>query len=125
MGYGRCLLIGSDVPLLRANVIDEAFCLLESRDIVLCPTDDGGYYLIGMKEPCKNVFNLDEYGISTVFEKTMAAAVLSGKTCAKGSSALDVDEPGDLFLLAEKLARERPEVCAETRKVLSRFRITR
>ena len=119
-GYNRCLLIGSDLPLLRSEAVDEAFRLLESRDIVLCPTDDGGYYLIGMKEPCEKVFHL-EYGVSTVFEKTLAAAALCGKTCATGASTMDIDDSEDLLRLKERLAFETPSTCPETRSVLTEF----
>ena len=119
MGYCRCLLIGSDLPLLKAEIIDDAFHALENSDIILCPTEDGGYYLIGMKEPCEDLFCLEEYGISTVFEKTMTAAASAGKTCVAGAATMDVDMPQDLFRLRERLAREGPDTCRETRKALA------
>ena len=116
-GYSRCLLIGSDLPLLRAAALDEAFSLLETNDVVLCPTEDGGYYLIGMKEPCADVFQI-EYGISTVFEKTLVAAVKAGKSCVAGQGTMDIDTPDDLFNLREKLALENEFVCLHTRNIL-------
>ncbi|MCL2233366.1 MAG: TIGR04282 family arsenosugar biosynthesis glycosyltransferase [Treponema sp.] len=118
-GYSRCLLVGSDLPLLRSEALDEAFCLLENRDIVLCPTEDGGYYLIGMKEPCEEVFHLLEYGVSTVFGKTLAAAAQCGKTCAAGAGTMDVDDCEDLLRLKERLESEEASVCPETRTVLA------
>jgi len=118
-GYSRCLLIGSDHPLIKVSAIKEAFALLDQCDIVLCPTEDGGYYLIGMKEPCEEVFRLEAYSDSAVFDKTLAAATESGKACMRGTCTLDVDEPEDLFRLAESLAKENPNVCRETRKALS------
>jgi rSAM/selenodomain-associated transferase 1 len=119
IGYQRCLLIGSDIPLLKSEQIDEALQLLESSDMVLSPTEDGGYYLVGMKEPCLEIFKLEEYGISNVFEKTIAAANRAGKSCATGTMLADVDEPDDLYRLAEELKNEDSNVCVETRKVLS------
>ena len=116
-GCSRCLLIGSDLPLMRAKALDEAFLMLEGNDMVLCPTEDGGYYLIGMKEPCKDIFCL-EYGISTVFDKTVAAAELSGKTYAVGACSMDIDEPQDLFELKNRLSKEVPSLCPETRIIL-------
>ena len=121
-GYKRCVLIGSDLPLLRAKAIEEAFAFLESNDIVLCPTEDGGYYLVGMKQPCEEIFNM-EYGVSDVFEKTLATAKALGKTCAVGEATMDVDDPQDLLRLAERLNKEGPQVCANIRAVLGSFTV--
>ncbi|MCL1994337.1 MAG: TIGR04282 family arsenosugar biosynthesis glycosyltransferase [Spirochaetes bacterium] len=119
-GYSRCILVGSDLPLLRSAALDKAFELLETNDMVLCPTEDGGYYLIGMKEPCESIFTL-KYGISTVFEKTMKAAKAAGKTCATGDSTMDIDEPDDIFRLVEMLKQESDSVCPQTRNVLKKL----
>ena len=119
-GYGRCILIGSDLPLLRTNAVEDAFIFLESKDIVLCPTEDGGYYLIGMKKPCKDIFHM-KYGGSNVFDKTLTIAAQSGMTYAVGQTTKDIDYPQDLFELAERLTGEAPDVCPETREVLKRF----
>ena len=118
LGYRRCLLIGSDIPLVSAEDVGEMLILLGNYDIVLCPTVDGGYYLIGMNEPCERLFQLEVYGVSTVFEKTIAAAVASGKTLAIGPQAMDIDNPQDLIVLAEKLKHESAIVCKETRRVI-------
>jgi hypothetical protein len=117
-GYGRCLLIGSDMPLLKPDFITGAFRSLDSHDIVLNPTEDGGYYLVGMKEPCEELFRLEKYGVSSVFEKTMAAAETSGKTVAVGAPTMDIDTPEDFIRLKERLEQEKQETCPETRKAL-------
>ena len=123
IGYRRCILIGSDVPLLHKQVINEAFLLLENHDIVIGPTEDGGYYLIGMMEPCKEVFSLQEYGVSTVLEKTMAAAASLSKKTAIGPAAMDIDTPEDLLRLAEILKDAPPDKCIETRATIEKFSI--
>ena len=120
-GYKKCLLIGSDVPLLKGSTISEAFNILEDSDIVICPTEDGGYYLIGMKEPCPEVFRLDEFGVSSVLEKTIAAAHGAGKSCTLGTGTFDIDEPEDLKKLVIALESESPDICKETRKTLINF----
>ncbi|MCL2386740.1 MAG: TIGR04282 family arsenosugar biosynthesis glycosyltransferase [Defluviitaleaceae bacterium] len=117
MGYSRCVLLGSDLPLLRAKDVDAAFDMLATHDMVLCPTEDGGYYLIGMKEPVSEVFNVT-YGKSTVFTESIAQAKRAGKTCAIGARAQDIDEPQDLFNLMDKLKNEDSSVCPNTRIVL-------
>jgi len=124
-GYKKCLLMGSDIPLLTPKAINEAFYLLDDRDIVLCPTTDGGYYLIGMKEVCPEVFSLDEYGLSDVLDKTIKAAVRAGKSYALGEPTRDIDEPEDLCILAKILTMEGFADCPETKNVLSKAAGTR
>ena len=124
-GYKRCLLIGSDIPQLKAVQLREAMDLLGSNDIVISPTEDGGYYLIGMKEPYNELFSLDGYGVSNVYEKTIASVKKIKKRCAVGTKLMDVDEPEDLFRLAEMLKSESLEVCVNTRKVLDEISIWR
>ena len=59
------MLIGSDLPLINKNDIKIAFKILETKDIAISPTYDGGYYLIGMKNENKNIFNIRyEYKLS-------------------------------------------------------------
>ncbi len=50
------VLIGTDVPEIKQADLDYAFRLLDVHDIVLGPTQDGGYYLVGMKKPVREVF---------------------------------------------------------------------
>ena len=116
--YKSCLLIGSDLPLLKPGTIDEAFALLGNHDIVICPTMDGGFYLIGMKEPFAEVFDVELYGVSTVFDKTISAAEKCGKSYAVGAASMDIDEPADLRRLIQTLETESPGTCPETRKAL-------
>jgi glycosyltransferase A (GT-A) superfamily protein (DUF2064 family) len=119
-GYGRCLLIGSDLPLIRAEAAADAFDMLGTHDVVLCPTEDGGYYLIGMKEPCEGIFQL-QYGNTGVFKGTLALIEQHGKTWAAGKAAMDVDNPQDLARLAQKLKSEDTSICPNTRAVLEKF----
>ena len=55
-GYERCVLIGTDVPEVKSQDIRQAFDILHRKDVVFGPTADGGYYLVGMKSPRKEVF---------------------------------------------------------------------
>lgn len=49
-GFSSCVLIGSDIPEMSAEIVQSAFSALDKSDIVLCPVSDGGYCLIGMKK---------------------------------------------------------------------------
>ena len=66
------LLIGSDIPGLTAEVIGEAFTALLTKDAVIGPADDGGYYLIGFRKKTftPRVFHDMVWSTSTVFRET-------------------------------------------------------
>ena len=73
-GFDRVVLIGSDLPDLPAEIIDEAFNSLEKIDSVLGPAVDGGYYLIGFTKGSftPEVFGNIEWSTETVLQKTLA-----------------------------------------------------
>ena len=61
-GYKKVVLIGSDIPDLSAKDIQTSFQILEEYDIVLGPTYDGGYYLVGMKTSNEKIFRIPKNG---------------------------------------------------------------
>ena len=97
--FDACVLIGADLPLLTAGHLRAAFSALETADMTLGPTSDGGYYLIGLRRPCGEVFRGQEYSTASVFENTMAAAKAAGLSCAAAPLCDDIDTPEDLSLL--------------------------
>lgn len=68
--YSKVMIIGSDVPDISSEIIMESFNYLESSDIVISPSDDGGYSLLGMKKPYNFLFDDIEWSTDNVFEKT-------------------------------------------------------
>ncbi len=72
-GFGRAVLIGSDLPDLPLDIIDEAFASLQRVDAVLGPALDGGYYLIGFKKSSftPEVFRDMPWGTETVLQQTI------------------------------------------------------
>lgn len=72
-GYERAVLIGSDLPDLPPDIIDTAFNELNSRDAVIGPSPDGGYYLIGFtaKGFVPRIFNDIPWGTNRVFDLTL------------------------------------------------------
>lgn len=101
LGYESVVLTGTDLPLMTTAHLESGFALLEEHDIAIGPTSDGGYYLIGMKKPSKEVFRVDGYGGSTVFESTVAAAIDAGLTVGISLPCDDVDTPEDLWALTK------------------------
>ena len=73
MGSKRVVLVGSDIPDLPLEVIEEAFISLKEEDAVIGPSYDGGYYLIGFKDKTflPQVFERMAWGTERVFEDTM------------------------------------------------------
>jgi rSAM/selenodomain-associated transferase 1 len=81
--YEKVALVGCDVPQLSAGTVIKAFNALESHDVVLGPAEDGGYYLIALKEP-HDIFkgmpwgkeNLLENQVRILKEKKLAFVLL-------------------------------------------------
>ena len=69
--YERSVIIGSDCPDLKALDIENAFEALHSKDVVLGPSKDGGYYLIGLNKPQAPLFHGIPWSTSNVLRKTI------------------------------------------------------
>ncbi|MGG6229505.1 TIGR04282 family arsenosugar biosynthesis glycosyltransferase [Tenacibaculum sp. SDUM215027] len=70
-GYEKVIIIGSDLPDLTSEHINEAFEKLNSNDVVIGPAEDGGYYLLGMKKPHPNIFKNKDWGTASVRQDTL------------------------------------------------------
>ena len=55
-GYEQIVLIGSDLPDISVEIINEAFTKLEKQEVVFGPANDGGYYLVGLTKPQASIF---------------------------------------------------------------------
>jgi hypothetical protein len=98
------IVIGSDAPTLPRAVLDAALDRLGSADLVLGPSEDGGYYLIGLREPRPELFADIAWSTPTVFEATMARARACGLRTAILPTWFDVDTGEDLERLEASLA---------------------
>lgn len=104
LGYDRVILTGADLPLMTPEHLHSGFEALATADIVLGPTSDGGYYLVGMKQPHRAVFENQSYGGASVLENTVAAAENASLTVELAKTCDDVDTPEDLKLLVSRLS---------------------
>ena len=95
LGYGKAVLVGTDIPELEAETVDAAFAMLDVFDVVMGPTEDGGYYLIGMKEVRPEAFSVKLYGVDTVFNETVAALNAAGIRTGCVEEYSDIDIPED------------------------------
>ena len=95
------VIVGSDIPGISADIIQQAFEGLQKTDLVLGPARDGGYYLIGMKDtiPAATracLFEGINWGTGEVLFQTLQTARESGLRFILLESLVDVDRPVDL-----------------------------
>jgi rSAM/selenodomain-associated transferase 1 len=95
-GAERVVVIGSDCYELSAIIIQSAFDALNSKDVVLGPAEDGGYYLIGMKSSNLALFENKEWGSSNVLLDTLLSIKEVGLSCELLETLNDVDTIDDL-----------------------------
>lgn len=120
-GYGSCLLVGTDVPELRRESLEKAFEVLEKNDVVFGRTEDGGYYLVGMKHPLKEAFSLDAYGHGKVLEETLAELEEKGFTVGFTDTLSDMDTPEDLRGYRRRMTLDRRMKESFTGRYLARI----
>jgi len=116
-GATRCVVIGTDTPHLPPETLDEAFLALDSADLCLGPSLDGGYYLIGLRADRPRLFENVPWSSGAVLQVTLARAVEQGLRVHRLREDFDVDEGADLERLAQGLLR-RPGTAPATRAVL-------
>lgn len=97
-GFKRVLLIGSDIPGLPLEFIEEAFASLKEKDAVIGPSLDGGYYLIGFRDKkfSPQVFKGILWSTECVFEETMKILEREGLTIHTLKPLRDIDTIDDL-----------------------------
>ncbi len=71
MGYKKIVIIGSDSPTIPLKYIKDAFHILNKKEFVLGPCNDGGYYLVGAKRLYEGVFKRIPWDTSEVLNKTL------------------------------------------------------
>lgn len=100
-GYSRVVIIGADSPTLPVAYIEQAF--RSDREVVIGPSTDGGYYLIGMREKVTDIFEGVSWGTDRVLAETLSA--LKAKRAEAGVLPVwyDVDLPEDLRFLKTHL----------------------
>jgi rSAM/selenodomain-associated transferase 1 len=101
-GYEQVIIVGTDVPTLPLSVYQEAFAMLGRSDMVLGPALDGGYYLIGLKQPAEQLFTGVPWSTDQVLAVTQQNAKALGLSVGLTTLWRDVDTITDLqTLIAE------------------------
>jgi len=122
-GFNSVCLIDSDSPTVPAENFAEAVELLSTREdrVVLGPSHDGGYYLIGVKKPHQHLFEQIDWSTERVLNQTIQRANEIGLEVKLLTTGYDVDDDASLRRLCNELLGEQREDTAapSTRKFLA------
>lgn len=119
-GFKYTILIGTDSPQISREHIIIARKALDEVDVVLGPSDDGGYYLLGMRV-AHDVFSGIPMSTDVVTRMTLEAAQRKGLTVRLIDPLFDVDELPDLVRLAQILTQD-PTLAPATAAYLKTMR---
>jgi rSAM/selenodomain-associated transferase 1 len=111
MNFKRVVLIGSDIPDLPLEFIEEAFNSLGEKDAVIGPSFDGGYYLIGFRDKTfsPKVFEGIPWSTERVFEDTMKILKQEGLLVHTLPRWRDIDTIEDLKNLPGGSTNSKPD----------------
>jgi hypothetical protein len=99
----RVIAFNSDSPHLPRSVLDDAFETLAAHDVVVGPTHDGGYYLVGAKTSHPELFAGDGMGTSSALERLLSRAQTLELSVGFADPFYDIDVAEDLTRLAAEL----------------------
>jgi uncharacterized protein len=99
----RTIAFNSDSPHLPRSVLEDAFETLVADDVVVGPTHDGGYYLVGAKASHPTLFARDGMGTSSALESLLSRARALELSVGFADSFYDIDVAEDLTRLAAEL----------------------
>lgn len=97
----KVILVGSDCPVLSAEIIQKALNSLDNADMVFVPAEDGGYVLVGASKPNPNVFKNIPWGTGAVMEETLKVLNRDQTHYELLDTLWDVDRPEDYERLIE------------------------
>jgi hypothetical protein len=117
----RVVAFNSDSPHLPASVLRTAFEALVAHDVVVGPTHDGGYYLVGATAANPALFNSDGMGTNSALDALLARARRLQLSVGFTDPFYDIDLEGDLAQLAAEL-RLAPSRAPRTATWLKRWR---
>lgn len=120
-GAHRVVVVGTDAPELSVNDLERAFEALARRAVVLGPSADGGYWLVGLARPCDALFEDVPWSTERVLASTRARAAELGLEVELQDLHFDVDEPADLAHAKRWLASTAVERAPALRAELTRL----
>ena len=105
-GKNRVVIVGSDCPGINEATVRTAFDLLGQFDLVLGPANDGGYYLIGLRQEETKLFENVPWGTAAVIDRTLEIANQLGLRWVKVEPLDDVDRAKDIKVWESEATRK-------------------
>jgi len=102
-GGKRVIAFNSDSPHLAPPVLQNAFDILATQDVVIGPTHDGGYYLVGSKAAYPSLFEGDGMGTKSALDRLLTRTQALELSTGFTEPFYDIDVANDLVLLARQL----------------------
>jgi rSAM/selenodomain-associated transferase 1 len=98
-GYKKVVIIGSDCIELTSEIIEESFLRLSVYDVVIGAANDGGYYLLGMKQLHADLFMNKQWSTNEVYEATINDFKNTGLSYYEFPVLIDIDTEEDWKLV--------------------------
>jgi hypothetical protein len=105
LGFSPFVILGADSPTLPTGLIQETLNVLISgeTDISLGPTEDGGYYLVGLRSPVAGLFHNVDWSTPRAYGQTAAKAAQLNLRLHPLPCWYDIDTPADLLRLGDEM----------------------
>jgi rSAM/selenodomain-associated transferase 1 len=94
--FEKIVIIGSDCPGITAKIIEKAFVNLDHDDVVIGPSEDGGYYLLGLNRLIPEIFKDITWSTDRVFSETVNALKKQSLSYSELPILNDIDTEEDL-----------------------------
>ncbi len=118
-GFRQVVIMNSDGPTLPAAHVAQAFTLLNKSEAVFGPSEDGGYYLVGLTRPQPRLLREVQMSTPAVLQDTLTLAREEGVPVSLLPRWYDVDTISDLERLALELRKQSSGIAQHTRTFLS------
>ncbi|MCA1600134.1 MAG: TIGR04282 family arsenosugar biosynthesis glycosyltransferase [Acidobacteria bacterium] len=105
LGYAPIIVVGTDSPTLPLSFVESAINSLSAgeSDLALGPTEDGGYYLVGLRRYVSNLFQNIAWSTPLAYEQTMHNAARLSLRALELPRWYDVDTSADLLRLRNEI----------------------
>ena len=120
-GHDGAMALNSDGPTVPQRHLRQAVAQQEKADVVLGPGEDGGYYLVGLKEPHPGLFQGIDWSTERVMSQTLARAEALGLSVSLLPAWYDIDTAADLDRLQAEIATLPAGAVPYTRRFLIEY----
>lgn len=94
--FSKIVIIGSDCPGISREILEEAFDRLDQDEVVIGPSEDGGYYLLGLRKLIPEIFKDISWSTERVLSETVKVLKSKGLDYGKLPTLNDIDTEEDL-----------------------------